>query len=883
MSAPGSRLFRVWMRLLPSWFRAEYGAEMVADYERRYQETRAAHGRLSGFACLVRAFVDVPFAALEARRLADAEAADPLGEASVGAWLDDGWHAMRSLLRAPGWTATALLILTLGIGGTAAVFSVLNAVLLRPLPYENPESLASLWTINQRQGLPDGSSWENTRDWVERSPSLEDATMILRPEFSTFTVTTFGEPERIHVGMVGANFFDVLGVQPTIGRVFEASDPDEDAQIAVLAEWLWVDRFGADPAVLGSTLTIDEEAVRVVGVVSGDLTLPRRETGIWQLLDPRAPDDRSFRGWDAYWVVARLADDATIESAQAELDPIAATLAAEYPDTNRDRGVRVTSLRAEIVGDRLPLLLWTLFGSMILVLAIGGTNVAQLMLSRSAQRRRELAVRASLGASRRRINRQLLLEGTILSLAAGAGGVALAWVGLQGLLTLVPPETPLTQDVGIDGSVLLLSFCVAAVVAPLVGLLPALATSREGAADVLRGGGRSVTASDRRTRSTLVVVEVALAVVLLASAGLLLRSAVAIQAVDPGFPADQTLMARVHFSSSLDETRLATIQEDLLTALRRDADVLDAAIVGKFFIERFPDQTINIVGDPIPSADQPRPRLTSDLVYPGFFESMGVPLVRGRMFVMSDVGDDTSPTLVNQAWVDEFAEGRDPIGLHFRWGDRTEGATLRVVGVVGDMRRTTLEEAAYPQMFWPGVTSAIDVLVTRAGDPLASAQMLNALVRDADADAAVSQVGLAADRYEVGLAPRRFQTLLFGVFAALATGLAAIGLFAILHDAVASRRREIGIRLALGASPAGVRDMVIRQGLGLSALGLGLGLVGVLATSSILEAFVYGVESTDIATLLGVSGVLGLVCCLASAIPALQATRVAPSETLGGE
>lgn len=881
MRAAGKRVFRAFVRLLPEWFRREYGRDMVVDFELRSVRINERSGRLAARLFAVRSLLEV-LAAVVKLRLARSRAPRD-GRWRGGGWVDDMRHAARSLARAPGWTCAAVLILTLGIGGTTAVFTVLNTVLLRPLPYEDPEQLVSIWTVNRVQDLRDGSSYENGRDWAALSHGLEDVTFVLRPEFSNATVSSFGEPERIHVGMVSPNFFELLGVRAVAGRVFGADDLRVDTRLAVISEALWTTRYGRASDAVGQTLTIDGEPSQIVGVVPGEVAIPLRETQVWRALDVRTPEGRDWRGFDAYWVIGRLASGVTPEAAQAELDPIAADLSARFPQTNRDRGVRVRSLRAEIVGERVPLLLWTILASMGLVLLIGGANVAQLMLGRGIERRREMAVRASLGATRRRMNRQLLLESALLSVCAGIGGLVVAHLALRGLLSLVPPDVPLIDQVRLDGAVLWMAFALTGVLAPLVGLLPALVTTRADAAEVLRAGGCGST-GDRRVRSVLVVTELAMAAVLLMGSGLLVRSALALQAVDPGFDARRTLMARVDLSPS-EEGDPIMLPAGIVRDVANLPGVVGVSVIGQFFIERIPDQTINVLGTPPRPSSAPAPKLTTDQVYPGFFEGLGVPLLRGRALGLEDVPEDFrfSTVVVNQKWVDTFAGGRDPIGLQFRWGDQVEGEVITVVGVVADLRRTTLDEPSYPQMFTAGAGAGFDLLVRTSDAPLAVAQLVREAIRGHDPLAAVSRVGTAWERYDVGMAPRHFQTLMFSTFAALATLLAAIGLFAVLHDVVAARRREIGIRLALGAAPAGVRRMVLTSGIGLAIIGLAIGLGATWLLSGVLARLVYGIRSTDAVTMVAVTACLLVVALAASLLPALRATRVPPAETLSSE
>lgn len=875
-----TRLFRSALKLFPSWFRDLYEADMVASFEARLDDPSRIRG-IASFGRVFWALVTVVPAAAAVRL--DARRSDR-GRLTSG-WTDDVRSAARSLRRSPGWTLAALTILTLGIGGTTAVFSVLNAVLLKPLAFHEPDRLVSIWTVNLGQALPDGSSWENAEDWLRRGTTLEDVALVVRPEFTTATVTDFEDPERIHVGEVSANFFDILGVRPVAGRLFGAPDVGVDERLIVISESLWNRRFGGSLDTFDQSLTLDGSVHRIVGVAPESLVLPRRETEVWQLRDVRSVDGRSQRGNDAYWVVGRMVSSTSLEATRLDLERVAAELAVEFPDTNRDRSVRVTTLHGEIVGARLPLILWTLLGSMLLVLVIGGTNVAQLMLSRGISRRREMAVRASLGATRTRINRQLIFESALLGLVAGGGGIVIAYLGLGGLLSLIPADVPFLDAVRVDGVVLLTAVGVTAVVAPLVGLLPALASSRASSASILRSGGRGVAGGDRRTRSVLVVSEMALAVVLLAGAGLLLRSAWVLQRVDPGFDAARTLVAHVNYSTELEPADRAVAHVGLLRGLEALPGVERSGMIGQLFVERFPDQTITVVGSTTELEDALRPRLTTDEVFPGFFEALGVPLLMGRGFTAADVGDPYAPShvIVNRAWVREFSPDQSPVGREFRWGQRTTGPTMTVVGVVADMNRTTLEDSTFPQMFVPSAPAAHDIVLRTTGDPLELLPAVREQVWRVDPSAAVSRAGPATARYSAGLAPRRLQTRMLGAFAVLATVLAALGLFAIQHEAVASRRREIGIRVALGATPRGVRGMVVRQGLMLAAIGIGVGLLGTLLLSSVTRHFLFGVGGADPLTLAGVAAVLLTVAVGASLLPARLATRVSPVEVLSGD
>lgn len=879
---PAGRLFRASLVLFPRWFRAEYGEDMVATFEERAEQLRAGGGALSLAAFTLRALLEVPLAALQVRRGLDLDLASFL-EGSSSAWLDDLRHAARSLRRAPAWTAASLLILALGIGGTTALFSVINSVFLRPLPYASPDRLVSIWTLNR--GQRDGSSWANASDWLERSRALEEIALVVRPEFTMSTVTGPDGPERIHVGLVSPTFFELLGAEASVGRVFGPADEGEGAQIVVIGEDLWGARFGRDPDVVGRTVTIEGTELDIVGVVPSDLAIPRRETQIWQLWDVAEQPGAEFRQADAYWVLGRLRSGVAVEAARAELQGIASQLATEYPDTNRELGVRLTSLRTEIVGDRLPLLLGSLFGSMVLVLLIGGANVAQLMLGRGTARRRELAVRGSLGATRARLTRQLLAESVLLSAVAGIGGVAIARVSLPILIASIPSDVPLIEATTMDLSVLAFAVLTVGVMAPLVGLLPAIRAPKASVADVLRSGGRGSTVRDRRLRSALVVGELALAVLLLSGASLLLRSAVAVSEVDPGFDAERALIMRLNLSLPDDDAILAA-EGELVRRVRAVPGVEDVGLTGGFFVERIPDQRLAFTDEDPPAPGTPAPPLTSEGVFPGFFEAIGAPLLAGRRLALSDVPvEDERVVTVNASWVRSFSPDRDPIGRQFRRvvASGPIDPTFTVVGVVGDLRHTELEAQPFPQIFYPETGIDLDLVVRTSGDPLGVAPLVRTVVRQLDPGAAVSGVGRLSDRYRDGMAPRRFQTYMVGLLAAFATLLAAVGLFAILHDMVSARRREVGIRIALGAEPRRVLGMVLGSGLAMAMTGLVLGLGLALLLSGVTARFVYGIESTDPVSLATVAVLLLATALVASGLPAWRATAVSPTETLNDE
>jgi putative ABC transport system permease protein len=798
--------------------------------------------------------------------------------------------AFRSLRRSPGFAFAAVSVLTLGIGGTTAVFSVMNGILLRPLPYAEPDGLVVTWTFNERQRLPDGTSYLNARDWLERSQTLADLALFIRPEFTTATVTDFGQPDRIHVGMVTWNFFSLLGVDAVAGRTFQAADLTGDHNLIVVNESYWKQQLAGSTDVIGSTLQLDGERYEIVGVVPSTVRLPRPTTMIWLLHDPAGVSMRmASRRNDSYVVLARLRPTVTVAAAQAELHDIAAELAAEFPETNRDLGVEVRPLLAEMTGERLPFVLKTLVAAVLLVLLVAATNVSQLILARGARRQRELAIRSALGASRAVVIRQLAVEALVLGGLAVAGGIAVGSVGLRLLLAVIPPDVPRLHEVSIDGTVLLLTIAVAAMVAPLFALLPSLSVSRQDLAIWLGHGGRGASNRQRALRRVLVTSEVAIAVVLLTEAGLLIRSARAVQGEDPGFDARALLVAQVDLDPVRysDLTRVQQFADELLPRVRALPGVAGAGIIDDFFIRRFPDIQIKAEGQGPVGPDDLAPKVTGDGVSPGFFEAIGLPMLAGRDLQAADFRPGNAPpnVVVNRSMAETFWPGESAIGKRFWWGDQdpTEDLGASVVGVVPDMRRGRLEETPFPQIFTPSTPASMDLTIRTDGDPLTIVESVRRVLADIDPNVPLSQVGTAWSRFNDSLAERRLQGWLLSGFSGLAVLLAAIGLYALLYDAVTVRRREIGIRIALGAAPGAVRRLMLREGMQLVIVGLAIGMAGAMAASRLTESLLYGVSPGDLRTLAGVSVGFLLIATFASWIPAARATQVQPTETLGSE
>lgn len=797
--------------------------------------------------------------------------------------------ALRSLARSPGYAGAAIGILSLGIGGTTAVFSVLNAILVRPLPYAEPDDLAILWTVNTQQGLPDGTSPLNLQDWRERNRSFTDLAAYVRPQFTTQTVTGFERPERVHVGAVTWNLFDLLGADPVIGRGFTAEDLDAGTQTALVSASYAEQRFGGGEEAIGGSLYLDGEVHQVIGVMPSSVALPYPVTAIWTLVDVRTGDAvPQMRAGDFLVVLGRLRDGTTVDDARRDMTSVAETLAAEYPATNASLGVSVHSLLTEITGERLPRVLWMVFAAAVLVLLIAATNVAHLTLARGAQRRRELAIRSALGAGRGRLVHQLVVESLTLALIACGAGVLLAQAAVRALVTVVPADIPRIAEAQLDLPVLLLALLLTLVVGPVIGLIPALASSRTDPADALREGNRGTSATQRRMRRVFVVGEVAIAVVLLAEAGLLVRSVRNIWTLEPGFDAQSIVVAQIDIDSRDFPEPAQRLQffQRVLENVQALPEVERASYITDFFIQRFPDMRIAVEGKPRPAPDEPQPRLMTDWVFPGFFDAIGAPLLAGRDLRLTDVGEDAPQVaLINRAMAETFWPGESPIGKRYTASVEGEAWTT-VVGVVPNLRRSDLEEAPYPQAFLvdriPRLTS-VDLAVYTTRNTATIIAPLRRVLQDINPNVPLSNVKNAWEHLGATVGQRQMQMWLLGLFSGIATLIAAIGLYALVQEFVVARRREIGIRVALGATVGQIYRLVLREGMILAGTGLLLGMGGALAAARITQSMLFDVPPTDLVTLTGVGVVLLTVAGVASVLPAWQASRVPPAETLIAE
>ena len=803
----------------------------------------------------------------------------------------DFLYALRSLRKKPLFAAIATLTLALGIGANAAIFTVVNAVLLRPLPYPDPDRLMFMWTYNPRQGFDkDVGTYPNYQDWMRQSTTFENMTAY---SGAGFTLTGAGDPAQIRGARVTANFFDTLHVTPAHGRGFGAEQwTVGGADVVLLGQGLWQSRFGADAGVVGRTILLNGTPYRVLGVMPPGFAHPE-DAQLWVPLThtPQLAPLLQSRG--SYWltIVGRLKPGVSRTAAQSEMDVIAQRLEKQYP-TNAGLGIRLIPMHEEIVGDvRQPLLI--LLGAVCFVLLIACANVANLLLTRAASRQKELAIRAALGAGRRRLIRQMLTESLVLAAAGGAAGLLIAAWGIQALQTLAPSNVPRLSGVRIDTPVVLYTALAALVTGLLFGMAPAFQGAAATAGEALKEGGRagSEGSRGRRMRSVVAVVEIAVALVLLIGAGLLVRSFLAMNSVDLGFEPRNVLAMRIDLRGARyrEDARVVNFSTDLSARLRSLPGVESVGLGSSILLPALPNSaSLSVEGQPPPDPNAPNIPVPYDAVTSGYFETLRIPLKQGRLFTDADTAGSLPVVVVNESLVRRFFPKGDALGRRVTYGNPT-GPNARwqtIVGVVADTRRGGLEREPWAEVYYPQAQAAdtsLYALVRTTGDPLASAKAAQAEVWAIDRDQPVASVRTVDAILARSQANRRFTTLLLGLFSIVAVTLAAIGIYGVMAYSTAQRTQEIGIRMALGARRGDVLRMVLGEGLTIGAAGLGLGLAGALALTRFMSGLLFGVGTRDPLTFVALPFGLLLVAALATLIPAARAIRVDPSIALRSE
>ncbi|HZM90151.1 MAG TPA: ABC transporter permease [Blastocatellia bacterium] len=800
-------------------------------------------------------------------------------------------HGIRNTFKNPGFAAVAVLSLAIGIGANSAIFSVTNALLLRPLPYKDADRLVILWSRSPGLNVP--QDWFSPGQYIDvktQNTVFENTAIAIG---ASFNLTGPVAPEHIDGARISSSMFSLLGANAMIGRVLQ---PEEDQPgkppTVVLCYGFWQRYFGGDESVLGRTLTMNGNAYSIVGVMPAGFTLNKEVmpavNGIENadLLVPLPLSDtaQSNRGNEDFNIFARLNEGVSIGQAQAEMDIIADRMKQQYPANYPPNGgltISVVPLLQQVVGD-ISFALKVLFGAVGFVLLIACANVANLLLSRAAVRQKEFAIRAAVGASRARLIRQLLTESMVLALSGGLAGVLIAFLTLKALRVFGPENIPRLDEVTIDGRVMAFTCLIALITGLVFGLAPAIRASRVDLNEVLKEGGRSGSSGrgGHRTRKLLVVSEVALSLLLLIGAGLLIRSYQRIWNAYPGFDSHNVLSLRLSLPS-IKYPKPESITQFYHRLIERLNEIPDVESVATTY--SLPMSTVALAWEPIavegyvPSGAQELIISNVRIVSPDYFQTMRIPLVNGRYFDHRDVKGAPETVIVDEAMAERFWPNEDPLGKRLQRGG--SGSWRTVVGVISNARQYSAEKEPPIAVYYPSEQFAarnMFLVIRTTRDPSGMTGAITKEIQALDPEMPVFDVGTMDQRLHDSLARRRFSMFLLGLFAVVASVLAAIGIYGVMAYSVNERTHEIGIRLALGAPPAKVRQLVIRQALVLTSFGIATGLAGAFALTRVMSSLLYGVSATDVGTFVATPLLLGGVAILASYLPALRAARVDP-------
>ena len=807
--------------------------------------------------------------------------------------LQDMRFGIRMLVKKPGASLVAILTLALGIGANAAIFSIVNTVLLRPLPYKDPERLVALWENIPSQGQSRVSP-ANFFDWKKQSTSFEDMSTY---GGSAMTLTGVGEPEQLSGTRVSAGYFDVVGIKPMLGRAFLADEYEVGkGQVVILGDGLWRRRFGSDPQILNKSVTLDGQPLTVVGVMppglypvrpttAGHLSFGEEQQHYWIPMS-FAAQWAAVRSAHVLGVVGRLKQGVTLDQARAEMNTIGARLEQQYP-ANKGEGILVNPFMNEMVGDVRPALL-ILFLAVGLVLLIACANIAGLRLAQHSARSKEIAIRAALGAPRRRIITQFFIEGLILSVVGAIAGLAVAAVGMKTLVSFVPQDIPRLSDVGLDWRVLSFTLLLSIGSCVLFGLIPAWHASQPDLHNALEQAGRTSGPGSYRLRfrKSLVVFQVSIAVMLVIGAGLLIRSFWILQQVDPGFQPERVLSVGI----TLPFTKYAEPQRinQFFSALQNDImsvpAVKSAAIAYDHPLQTNWTESFEIEGQVIPS-DQRAPVANFNPISPDYFKTVGTQLVSGRHFNADDNHDHPGVAIVNEAFVRKYLPDGNVIGRRIKtnqapriWRD-DRYAWFQIVGVVRDVKNSGLKEAGEPTYYLPAAQVPLQdmmLLVRTSSEPTAIISSVQRAVWTIDPNQAISDVKTMEQVISDSVAQPRFNMFLMVMFGVLALLLAVVGIYGLLSYAVTQRKQELGIRMALGANRVDVLKLVLRQGMTLALLGEAVGLIGALALTRVMRGLLFGIGPFDAGTFVTVAIATTLVALAACYIPARRAKKVDP-------
>jgi len=796
-------------------------------------------------------------------------------------------YAIRVLLKSPVFTLVAVVTLALGIGVNSAIFSVVNAIVLRPLPYADSEKLMVVWGNLHKTGLEEIEiSALEFRDFREQCQAFEQ---IAAYSTDGFNLTGVDQPERLRGAAISANLFSTLGLQPRLGRDFLADeDKAGNDDRVILSYALWQRRFGGDPAAVNKTIQLDGRTVTVVGVMAADVHFPDKDAELWIPL-AFTPDllEENNRGSHFLNVIARLKPSVTQAQAQADLDTVTARLTREHSSTYRGGfSTTVRPLHEELVGNLRRAML-VLLGAVGLVLLIACANVAHLRLASATSRYREFAIRAALGASRARVVRQFLTESILLSLIGGGVGLGLAvWV-VRALVFLMPKDTPRLQEIKLDYDVVLFTFGTSLLTGIIFGLAPAFQAARTNLNDVLKEAGRGGTDTSKRLtlRNLLVVSEFALSLVLLIGAGLMIKSLLRLQEVKPGFDSNKLLTMRIALPSPKYEKfeQSHAFFEQLFDRLQARPDVKSVGAINLLpFGGGGGDRSFSIEDQPA-APGQLRPDEQVRFVTPSYFSTMGIPLLSGRDFTRRDLPDTPPVAIVNNAFARKFWPNGNAMGKRISFSANNP-KWYEIVGVVGNVKHRGLDIADSPEIYIPafqplfagGNVSSLYLAVRTVNDPAAVANTMRSEVAAIDRDQPVASLMTMDQRISDSVAPRRFNMFLLGLFATLALVLAGIGIYGIMAFSVVQRTHEIGVRMALGASASDVLKLILRNGFKLALIGIVVGLLVAFAATRVLSTLLFGVSATDPTIFLIDALLLALVALAACLVPAMRATKIDP-------
>jgi putative ABC transport system permease protein len=807
--------------------------------------------------------------------------------------LQDIRYGIRMLAKNPGFTAIAVLTLALGIGANTAIFSVVNAELLRPLPYRDPGQLVRVATANARIHTVSGAvSYPDFSDWRSQNHVFQNMAAYVD---SSFALTDIEQPAHLAAATVSARMFDLLEVSPELGRGFQPEDDEPHHHVVILSHSLWKERFGGDPQIIGRVITLDNSAYTVVGVMpaSFQYLLQRETPALWSSFSPlresTADSPAMSDERDAHFmrVIARLKPGVTVAEAQSNMDVITASLAKQYPDTNKYFSAHVVSEQEELTHSIRPAL-FVMMVAVGFVLLIACVNIANLLLARATGRTREIAIRSALGAGRKRVVRQLLTESFLLALMAGALGLLLALWGSAALVRYSPANLPRIAEIQMDGWVLAFTMGLSLATGMLFGLAPALQVSHVNIVDALKEGALSSTAGRGRhaLRSSLVIVEMALALVLLVGSGLLIRSLLHLQNVNPGFDAHNVMTSNVDLpDAKYTDAKKAQYFTDLMPHLNSLPGVQSAA--GIYPLPMGGDEirtSFQVDGHPVAKSEEAHTSLRD--VTPDYFATMRIPILQGRDFGAQDQVASTPVIIINEALARQVFAGENPIGKHImpEVGQGASEPVMReIVGVVGNVKSRDLSDEWTPESYIPYAQlsfGSLTLVVRSAQDAHSLAKSIAETVRSLDKDLPAYAPKTVEDYLNGTIAQPRFNTYLLGIFAALAMLLTAVGLYGVISYSVAQRTHELGIRMALGGQPRDMLRLVVGQGLRLAIFGVGIGLAAAFALMHFLSSMLFGVSTADPISYVAVVSLLLAVVIVACYVPARRAMHVDPMVAL---